>query len=300
LAEFCKWAIRRSVYFRLQSFPLNTIEAERWAKRFQRWPGILDDTSFSRRTLIPPGIRMDLGIVDVIQRTLLVTGVWDTAVTKVIECYLKPGDTFLDVGANIGYFSLLASEWVGKEGLVLSFEPSLRPLEKLLAHIRLNHCSNIVVISSGLGERNSLSELHWAGPYNIGASSFLDTGDGVRSERVSILNLDKLLTGFNLVPTFIKVDVEGYEMSALKGMVETLTAHSPAMVLELSPSFLTSLRSSAFEVLTFMESLGYRGYAVRDEGGLVGCPLTADSSKLLQDQTDVVFTRRDPKFPISN
>ncbi|MCA9051195.1 MAG: FkbM family methyltransferase, partial [Planctomycetaceae bacterium] len=165
---------------------------------------------------------MNLGIVDVIERTLLTTGQWDPIVEHVLRSCLKRGDTFLDVGANIGYFSLLASQLIGDEGWVVSFEPSARALSKLTRHLCLNQCDNVTVCSQAMGQSSGTAVLNWAPSSNIGGSTLnrARPSQGY-SERVAVRALDDVCREMDLVPSVIKLDVEGFELFALRGAEQT-------------------------------------------------------------------------------
>jgi hypothetical protein len=102
-----------------------------------------------------------------IERQLLTTGIWAPPVNGVLDAYLAPGGTFVDVGANIGYFTLVGSLLVGDRGTVIAVEPSTRDLRKLTHHLTLNPCANVTVLSVGAGEADGLQELSWATETNI-------------------------------------------------------------------------------------------------------------------------------------
>src|SRR5262245_14168879 len=72
--------------------------------------------------------------------SLLLEGCWEAELTERIKVHLSPGDVFLDIGANMGYYSLIAAEAVGVDGLVIAVEPSLLNLSRLLSNLQLNRC----------------------------------------------------------------------------------------------------------------------------------------------------------------
>jgi precorrin-6B methylase 2 len=80
---------------------------------------------------------------DIIQQYIYYFGVWEPRITGWVSRHLAPGDTFIDVGANIGYYSLLASPLVGKTGTVVAIEASPRTFDDLLFNLELNNVSNV-------------------------------------------------------------------------------------------------------------------------------------------------------------
>src|SRR5216684_8946699 len=101
-----------------------------------------------------PGLWMRLNIRDLVQQTILLEGVWDPALSSFIQRTLSPNDVFIDVGAHVGYFTLLASRRVGPGGTVLSIEPNPFALEQLERNVERSHLQN------GLGEHTACGESH--------------------------------------------------------------------------------------------------------------------------------------------
>lgn len=297
LKNSAKAAIRSAVKARLQALPLSLQTAEWYADRIKSWPGIFSEMNFQTRRTLPAGMMMDLGIVDVIERTLLTTGEWDPIVENVLRSCLKPGDTFLDVGANIGYFSLLASQLVGDAGTVVSFEPSARALSRLTGHLCLNQCRNVTVCSQAMGESTGTETLNWAPSSNIGGSTIARgiPANGY-SEQIAVRRLDDVCRDMSLKPSVIKLDVEGFELFALRGAEQTLRTHHPVVVCELTNQFLTDHGHSGSDMLHFMSSLGYDAWLVtlKEDGRLAAEPCRSDQTP--RDQAEVLFAVRPPEF----
>jgi FkbM family methyltransferase len=141
---------------------------------------------------------------------------------KAIKNYLKPGQVFYDIGANVGYYSLLASKYVEANGSVVAFEPLPRNLEYLSSHARLNKLSNVTIIPMALSDHSGKDKFS----YKEDASSCHITPEG--NIEVTVTTLDKLLKEKPMrPPDIIKVDIEGAEVDFLKGAVDTLIAHRP-------------------------------------------------------------------------
>jgi FkbM family methyltransferase len=289
LPGFVKWMVRAAVRRRLQWLPLSEAQAEWWARQVKRLPGLFNDAHFRSVKDVSPGIRMDLGIVDIIERRLRTTGSWDSGVADALRRSLKPSDTFLDIGANVGYFTLMGSELVGPQGLVLAFEPSIRAIARLARNLQLSRSSNVLLFSFAAGETRAIERLCQATPSNVGASAL--RGDAIRrrTEMVPVVPLDDMLAGLNVRPTVVKLDVEGFELFALRGMRRTLAECQPTVVCELTDAFLRRHGSSAQELLQFMEGLGYRCRVLPGSAAETSWQITSDSDQVPVRQVDVIF-----------
>lgn len=297
LKNSAKAAIRAFVRTRLKYCPLSPDAADWYAEQIRKWPSILGGLNFEQTKSLPAGVTMKLGIVDVIERTLLTTGVWDPIVEQVLRQSLKPGDTFLDVGANIGYFSLLASNLVGPDGTVVSFEPSVRALAKLTTHLSLNQCHNVTVCSQAMGEIIGTNNLNWAPSSNIGGSTIArGTASQGTSEKIAVRRLDDVCNEMSLSPSAVKLDVEGFELFALRGARQMLEQHHPLVICELTNEFLRDHGHSAGDMLIFMSNFGYQAWLVTlDSRGLVTAePCLPD--RIPQDQAEVMFCVEPPDF----
>jgi FkbM family methyltransferase len=138
---------------------------------------------------------------------------------------VTPGSVVYDVGANVGFYTLLASELVGAMGSVIGFEPNPQNLPLLRRHLHLNHCANVTVIEAAVADRK-------------GRASFVNTTSTTGrlapkgDFEVSVVGLDELIAeGVIPVADFIKMDIEGGEVLALQGARRLLTTHHPMIFL---------------------------------------------------------------------
>ena len=119
-------------------------------------------------------LRMRSGIIinadtsDFIQREAFIKSEFEPEVENVLRAFLRPGDTFVDIGANIGIFSLLAARIVGPSGRVIAFEPVPITLEKLRANILLNDLQNITVVPAALCDETRRGFIHLDSENNLG------------------------------------------------------------------------------------------------------------------------------------
>src|SRR5262249_16800618 len=147
-------------------------------------------------------------------RYIFMFGMWEVVGTRLVQCLLQPGMSFVDVGANIGYYSLLAARLVGEQGHVLAFEPESSIRERFLRNVRLNQFTNIDVRPEVIAaESGTVSFYPVDQTGNTGLSSMVP-GPGRTATPVAYpaLTLDAAM--YALPPSravVLKIDVEGAE-----------------------------------------------------------------------------------------
>jgi FkbM family methyltransferase len=132
-----------------------------------------------------------------------------------IDNYLAEGDTFIDIGANIGHLTLTGAKKVGRGGHVIAIEPNPRIFDFLNKNIQLNHFHNIKTYNVALGERNTVS--NFSDNKSDEQNSLTETG----SIQVCIKRLDDLFNGDSVA--LLKIDTEGYELPVLRGALNTIS-----------------------------------------------------------------------------
>lgn len=155
--------------------------------------------------------------------------------------------TFLDVGANCGYYTILAGRRVGNRGKVISFEPSLNYFNELEDNVKNNSLKNVQCINKGLSDKNETLELVSDG----GNASFVDgwmkeviidpgkvnnsykNYRTFNTEKATLITLDDEINRLGIKTIdFIKIDIEGYENNFFKGAINTIKKHKPLILLE--------------------------------------------------------------------
>jgi len=159
---------------------------------------------------------------------------WEVDIARIIEEHLKLGEVFVDIGANIGYFSLLGASVVGPTGQIYAFEPISRVEQQLKMSVKANNYENVKIKNMALGAKPSVMHLEIM-PGNVGGSSLVKNIGSGQSESVKVSTLDKELAHSEAV-SIIKIDVEGYEYEVLLGAQETIKKYKPTIILEFSPS----------------------------------------------------------------
>lgn len=203
-------------------------------------------------------IKLNLDLGDWIQQQLYFLGDYEKSEIDYLYSILKEGDTFMDVGGNIGLFSLNASKIVGNAGKVYAFEAFKPNYEKFSKHLTINDFKNVTLEHLAVSEDIGFIEILYNESYgNVGmASSYLE--DFTAKEKVPSISLDgyvkdKEIPKINL----IKIDIEGGEFSALKGMSEILTHQQPKIIIEINNIALKSSGHSEDELIQILLQKGY-------------------------------------------
>jgi FkbM family methyltransferase len=177
---------------------------------------------------------------------------------------LAEGGVFFDIGACLGYYSLLASNLVGPEGRVLTFEPS--PSVIPILRRNLSGKQNVEIINKALSRTSGSTRFHVAPLPFIGTSSLRADWQERNTELVTVdtICLDDYCYSTGIFPSIIKLDVEGVEDEVLKGSARLLREQGPLLALEVFTPLLESDRES----LRILHELGYEPYAIQDDGRL--------------------------------
>lgn len=207
-------------------------------------------------------------------RIAYVTGGYEPRATAIIKALVSAGDTVIDVGANIGYFSLLAARVTGSSGRVLAFEPNPPVREELLANLRLNGFAHVSVHSEALSASTDDVSFYLGPSQDTGLASLRAMPDS-RELKVHQVRFDDLWKEPRPV-TFVKIDVEGAELRVLEGMKDTLRRDRPAIILEVTDEYLKVMGDSAESLYNFLRTIGYHVYEIRDDGPLGVIKTAAD------------------------
>lgn len=171
---------------------------------------------------------------------------------------VRPGMTVLDVGANIGFYTLLFSKLVGKEGHVIAFEPDPLNFSHLTANTR--KLANVTACQMACAEKSQMLKLYLSDTFNVDHQTF-DSGEGRAYVETKSVSIDDYLTNnesHNRKIDFIKVDVQGYDFHVIKGAVRTIEGASSLVMLgEMWPYALHKAGVRPDEYLSLLERLGF-------------------------------------------
>jgi FkbM family methyltransferase len=184
---------------------------------------------------------------------------WNPDEYEAFRSAVSPGAVVIDAGANVGAYTVLFAQWVGREGHVYAFEPDPSAAAGLRAHVELNGVAPQVTIVPAAVSDGRHSRLR----FTVGASSGVsrlapDDAAIARTIDVDALSLDQFCDSQGMRPNVIKVDVEGAELGALRGARATIAAGGPALALfvELHPQLWPALGYSADDLRRECDALG--------------------------------------------
>ena len=205
--------------------------------------------------------------------------------------HLHAGDTFLDVGANCGQYTTIASTLVQDKGRVIAFEPSHDMQQLLATHVRSQQLKNVTLHNVALGSAASVGELQFnrTAPGCSTLRTDLTVTGETFSQPCNLVRGDDVLNGEEIKGnTILKVDVEGHELECLRGLQNSLKHFVKFALIEITPAWIGGIRGVE-EMWSIMGRAGLHGHLITPSGE-IGALLEA-SDIPLDEQTDVVFCR---------
>jgi FkbM family methyltransferase len=185
-----------------------------------------------------------------------------------LETILLAGNTFVDVGANLGIYTLVASRIVGPSGRVISFEPSLQSFAQLEENISLNGFKNIMAARVALSDKTGQAFLYHgsdAGKNSLGSAPCEEP----KGEVVATQSLDEALHQLSVETVdVIKMDVEGAEELVLLGANRTVALHRPIVLFEINPEASGRLGLSPHGAFDLLAASDYEFFAIKPNGSL--------------------------------
>lgn len=187
-------------------------------------------TIYGFNIYIDPGLRAGL------DRTIYYNGTYEAGTIDVINGLLRPGDTFLDVGSNIGLMSLVASHAVGETGKVVAFEPQPDTYATLTRNMQLNQRTNVITVNEAIGAAAGEATIY-SNRQRTASASLIPLDDEITTvQQTRIETLPGFLQAHKISTVrMIKIDVEGWELEVLKGARSILAQpNGPALCVEYS------------------------------------------------------------------
>ena len=171
-----------------------------------------------------------------------------------IKKYLPINGTFIDIGANFGYFTSIASKLVGNGGCIFSFEPNVSAFNQLLNTIKRNQLFNVFPFNIAINDKKSMirMEKRW---FRQNTSSYMVSGNTCLSNTFDSF-LESILTNRNI--SIIKIDVEGAEWQVINGMKGALRKNNPFLIIEPDDNSQKRYGNNFTEVMSLLESMGYK------------------------------------------
>ncbi len=199
-----------------------------------------------------------------LSRRLLFLGSHCPQVTNLLERVINKGDIVLDVGANIGYFTLLMASVVGNKGMVYSFEPDKRAFLLLERNIKLNDFDHVFLYNKCVSNNNSVSTLYRNSKSAMSTMALKNIESPSDKVEVSNIMLDTFFNGqkWDKPAKLIKLNIQGAEPLAIAGSLNYLKANSTLLILEFWPDGMQNMGSDPIQFLMQLQDIGYRFFPV--------------------------------------
>jgi len=224
-----------------------------WGYRFQPEPAV---------TTLRSGAKIQVTHADHLQLLIYYLGTFESYCLPFLRTCAGKGGTVVDVGANIGFYTLESAIAVGSRGRVISIEAAPRHLESLRQNLELNNMKNVSVVGAAVGDAVGQATLTLPRGDNLGMFT-LGEVEGEETYSVTINTIDDLLEkqGVQSV-SLVKMDIEGSEFRALRGAAKTFQKFRPSLLIELNDLALRRCGSSSQAVRDLLKEMGYRGWRI--------------------------------------
>lgn len=185
-----------------------------------------------------------------VSKRLREEGIWEPYETQLVLDLLKPGHVMLDVGANLGYYTVIGSSLVGDTGKVFAFEPEPRNFNLLQENCVHNKAENVVLHSFALSDRDGPGAIY-LNQNNLGDHQIYDSGEGREVVEIELRRGGHLLKGLIEHVDLIKIDTQGAEFHVISGLLELIQDSLPNihLIVEFWPSGLDRAGGSGHALL---------------------------------------------------
>ncbi len=246
--------------------------------------GFLSSPEFKNRNLVPSQNQANHKIIDLddfkidipiddwaVGKTILEQRSYEPHVTSCLKSFLSPGMTFVDIGANIGYFSMIAASIIGSSGKVFAFEPNQYNCQYIYNSAAINGFNNITIYPFAVA--NESKNFIYDNLGTNGIISEIERDTNIFESRTIVMSvvLDELLDKIEHI-NIIKIDIEGAEYKALAGAKNMLGKHRPIILSEFSPSALKNVSQVSGEAyLEILIRHNYHISVIEEFGKTVEC-----------------------------
>lgn len=190
----------------------------------------------------------------------LATKGYESHVKNVFLSLIEEGMLVVDIGASIGYYTLIAAKKVGKTGLVLAFEPEPVSFKMLIENIESNQLKNVKAYQIAISDENGENTLH-VPVFGIAGSTFAPLRHQTKLLKVKTIMLDDFVQD---CIDIIKIDIEGAEVKAFHGMKRILKEDRPKIICEVHPRQMKMLGYTTKELEEFLRNLDYNFYLIEN------------------------------------
>lgn len=215
------------------------------------------------------GITYQMDLNELIDSSIYYKGYFERDTTLAINKLCKSGMTVVDIGANIGYYTLLLAKLVGPMGKVIAFEPAQWAFSKLKRNLELNDFDNITLEKKALSNENRQDQVrhfYCSWPLHTNSEDQIHPIHHGRAMKdiVDFATLDHYVKqkGIKKID-LIKLDVDGHEFKVIQGAVKTLRSFKPLIVMELSSYTLEEVGDNIADLVSLLSGLGFSFYSER-------------------------------------
>jgi FkbM family methyltransferase len=217
------------------------------------------------------GYLMELDLANWSERQTYFLGrFYELGMQQLMIACLKPGERFVDVGANMGMLTLLGASLVGSAGRVDAFEPNPRCQQRIRDNLARNPIGQVFLHGVALGSERQMLQMkilqNHTGTGTLGQVQGEEQSSVTEHFDVPVVPGDEVLLENEQPIVLIKIDVEGFELSALRGLQKTLERWYPLVTTELLEWHLKRSGTTPREVIDLMTQMGYRGYLMESAG----------------------------------
>lgn len=192
-------------------------------------------------------------------------GIYEPFETELFRKEIKKGDVVLDIGANIGYYTLIAAKLVGENGQVYAFEPDPDNFALLEKNVEINGYKNVVLVQKAVSNKTGKIKLYLCED-NKGDHRIYNSHDGRQSIEIEAIRLDDYFKDYNGKIDFIKIDIQGAEEGAIQGMLNLLEKNKTVkIVTEFWPIGLRRFGIEPEEYLKLLWKHGFKLYHVNEQ-----------------------------------
>ena len=213
---------------------------------------------------------VDIGDMGDLTPALVSSGIYDQQMTEVIKSIITRGMVCLDIGAMIGYFTLIMARLVGEEGKIFAFEPEPHNFDLLVKNIAMNGYDNITAAPKAISNKNEKTEL-FLDRINLGSHSLVTPGENTHTLgkdiiKVEAQTLDSLFRDYDGKIDFVKIDAGGAETAVLEGMENVINKNKDLMIItQFQPGPLVTFGSSPEEFLNKLLHHGFNLYNIDEK-----------------------------------
>ena len=208
--------------------------------------------------------------------------VYEKFETDFINREIKKGEVVLDIGANIGYYTLIFARLVGEKGKVFAFEPDPNNFQILKKNVELNGYKNVILINKAVANKSGKLKFYLS-EVNMGDHRIYDSYDGRKNIEVKCIKIDEYFQDYKGKIDFVKMDIQGSETGAILGMAKLLGKNNKIRII--SEFWPVGLKKCGVEPIQYIKLLQKNGFSLMELNDVKKTIKPIDVDKLLKTYT---------------